>query len=150
MHEKLTGLSFVEPHVAPVADIIAAAFKRLPAKGNIEGANLIMLQGLVCLLRDKEALVSHAQTLIDGYGPATVLDALLSAPVPASREQDSPVAEDASAVCGSVDTTDVVGQMPMLDESLDRNTDMPVEVEPVLPEILPGAPNPAISSMGLW
>ena len=152
LHEKLTGLSFVEPHVAPVADIIAAAFKRLPARGNIEGANLIMLQGLVCLLRDKEALVRHAQTLIDGYGPATVLDALLAAPVSASRGQDAPAAEDAPAVSASVYDADADGQMPKLDVDVppDGNTDNSADDAPVLPEVLPGAPNPAISSMGLW
>ena len=75
LYGKLVGLSFVEPHVAPVADIIKAAFGRMPAKGTITGTDLFLLQGLICLLSDSEALVLHAQKPIEGYGPATVLDA---------------------------------------------------------------------------
>ena len=56
LHGKLTGMSFVEPHVAPVTDIIQAALKRIPVKGNITGPDLLMLQGLVCLLRDSAVL----------------------------------------------------------------------------------------------
>ena len=78
LHEKLLGLTFIEPHVAPIADIIQTALKRVTPKGNIAGADLLMLQGLVCLLKDSESLISHAQKLIEGYGPATVLDCLLA------------------------------------------------------------------------
>ncbi|WP_374282831.1 DUF3150 domain-containing protein [Desulfovibrio sp.] len=78
LHAKLTGLSFVEPHVAPVADIVQSALLRMPKKGNITGTDLLLLQGLVCLLKDSTALVGHAQKVIEGYGPAFVLDALLA------------------------------------------------------------------------
>ena len=78
LHNKLMGLSFVEPHVLPVADIIHMALKRMPAKGHISGTDLHTLQGVVCLLRDSHALLSHAQKVISGYGPATVLDAILA------------------------------------------------------------------------
>ena len=57
LHAKLTGLSFVEPHVAPVADIVQAALLRMPKKGNITGTDLLLLQGLVCLLKDSTALM---------------------------------------------------------------------------------------------
>ena len=80
LHTKLVGLSFVEPHVVPVADIIHMALQRMPKRGNITGNDLLTLQGLVCLLRDTEALITHAQNVINGYGPATVLDALLANP----------------------------------------------------------------------
>ena len=63
-----------------VMAIIQMAFNRIPKKGNIAGADLIMLQGLVCLLRDPDALIAHAERLIEGYGPASVLDAV-TAPV---------------------------------------------------------------------
>lgn len=56
LHDKLTGLSFVEPHLLPIAEIIQAALKRVTPKGNITGPDLLMLQGLVCLLKDSEAL----------------------------------------------------------------------------------------------
>ena len=80
LQQKLIGLSFVEPHVAPVADLMDMALKRIPAKGNIMGADLLLLQGLVCLLRDSDALLTQAQSLMDGYGPDMVIDSLLTTP----------------------------------------------------------------------
>ena len=89
LQQKLSGLTFINPHVSPVVDIIQMAFNRIPRKGNITGADLVMLQGLVCLLRDPNALIAHAERLIEGYGPASVLDAV-TAPV----MRDIPVRED--------------------------------------------------------
>lgn len=129
LHGKLIGLSFVEPHVASVAEIIEAALKRLPAKGNITGPDLLMLQGLVCLLRDSDRLVLHAQKLIEGYGPATVLDTLL-------------------AGAGSTTSGEPSGVDNIVDGQED-NVDSPDDA-PVLPDILPATPNLEIPSMGLW
>lgn len=78
LKEKLAGLSFVEPHIMPVVEMMETSLKRVPAKGNISGPDLLMLQGLVNLLRDPNALVQHAQKLIEGYGSTSVLDSLLS------------------------------------------------------------------------
>ena len=80
LQQKLSCLTFINPHVSPVVDIIQMAFNRIPKKGNITGADLVMLQGLVCLLRDPDALITHAEKLIEGYGPASVLDAI-TAPI---------------------------------------------------------------------
>ncbi|UIA98807.1 DUF3150 domain-containing protein [Desulfovibrio desulfuricans] len=127
LHTKLTGLSFVEPHVAPVADIVQAALQRMPKKGNITGTDLLLLQGLVCLLKDSTALVGHAQKVIEGYGPAFVLDALLSGPS-VMVEQDGRSMQTGGGISGEDD-------------------------EPILPDIT-GAdsplPHPAIPSLGLW
>lgn len=126
LYDKLIGLSFVEPHVAPVADIIQTALKRVSPKGNINGADLLMLQGLVCLLKDTDNLVIHSQKLLNGYGPATVLDALLenansSVPLSGQSENEGAIA------------------MPSVRE-----------LEAGLPE-LPGLePGVHIPSMGLW
>ena len=128
LHGKLVGLSFVEPHVAPVAEIIGAALKRIPPKGNIGGTDLLMLQGLVCLLRDSSALLVHSQKLIAGYGPATVLDALL---------EEHPSVQPTVSV-------DVVDEMD------DMDMDSPVDDMPILPDIIPAAPAPRINSLGLW
>ena len=129
LHGKLTGLSFVEPHVAPVAEIIKAALKRIPVKGTITGPDLLMLQGLVCMLKDSGSLVLHAQKLIEGYGPATVLDALLSG-------AGSSTSGEPSGVDNIVD-----GQADEENSSDDA---------PVLPEIPATTPSPEIPSMGLW
>lgn len=121
LHEKLVGLSFVEPHVAPVAEIIQTALKRVPLKGNIRGPDLLMLQGLVCLLKDSDSLVLHSQKLIDGYRPATVLDCLLENAAMPTKIDAVPVDE---LVAG--------------------------DDEPVLPEIIPMTPAVEIPSLGLW
>ena len=86
LHTKLTELSFIEPHVMPVADIISASLNRIPKKGNIVGADLLLLQGLVCLLKDSKALLEHAHKITQGYGPATVVDYLASSDLTADEE----------------------------------------------------------------
>lgn len=132
LHAKLMGLSFVEPHVLPVADIIHMALQRVPRKGNIMGSDLLTLQGLVCLLRDTGALLTHAQKVIRGYGPATVLDALLTevpnAAFPAAIPQSEPDEEDS------------------VQSDSDDEPEFPILNMPPVP------PMPAISipSMGLW
>lgn len=120
LRDKLNGLSFVEPHVSPVADIIQAAIERMPPKGNITGADLLTLQGLVCLLRDSDNLVLHSQKLIEGYTPATILDGL----APSLRETPYP------------------------DVKQDRQEE-PEFDEPALPDDI-RVTAPVMPSMGLW
>lgn len=127
LHNKLMGLSFVEPHVVPVADIVHMALQRVPKKGNITGNDLLTLQGLVCLLRDTPALMTHARKVISGYGPATVLDALLA-------DAQSVMATTAKPLACGAATDD--------GETVDDAPDfMP---SPSLPTASP------IPSMGLW
>lgn len=80
IHQKLTGLSFVEPRVAPIAELIHVAIENLPKRGKIEGAHLIMLQGLVALLRDEDALFEHGQLILDGTSSKSVLHLLMESP----------------------------------------------------------------------
>ena len=95
IHQKLSGLSFVEPRVAPIAELIQTAFESLPKRGRIDGASLLMLQGLVSLLRDAEGLVEHGQLVIDGTTSRDVLDLLL---VNDDRVEAPPVPEDIAQV----------------------------------------------------
>lgn len=81
LRAKLAGLSFVEPRVAPVIDLLDAALAALPEKGPIIGADLVMLQGLTCLLRDPLALVEHGQKIIDGHHPDHMLKELVALPL---------------------------------------------------------------------
>lgn len=118
----MRGLSFIEPHVMPVAEIIQAAIKRMPPKGNIGGTDLLLLRGLVGLLRDSENLVLHAQKFIEGYGPATILDALLT----------QPIVEIVSSEASQADNSNI-----------DKN-------EPALPKVIPSVPVTQLTSMGLW
>ena len=127
LHAKLTGLSFVEPHVAPVADIVQAALLRMPKKGNITGTDLLLLQGLVCLLKDSTALVGHAQKVIEGYGPAFVLDALLAGPGVIAEQDGSSMLVNGDM--GGEDDEPILPDFPAVDSAL---------------------PHPAIPSLGLW
>ena len=127
LHAKLKGLSFVEPHVAPVADIVQAALQRMPKKGNITGTDLLLLQGLVCLLKDSTALVGHAQKVIEGYGPAFVLDVLLTGPGGIVEQDDRSMLVDGDI--GGEDDEPILPDIPAVDSAL---------------------PHPAIPSLGLW
>lgn len=81
IYNKLNGLSFIEPRVAPVADLLSTAFSAVGKKGHITGANLVMLQGLVSMLSDPEALLSHAQSILEGSSPDMILDSFKSGPI---------------------------------------------------------------------
>lgn len=130
MHHKLMGLTFVEPHVAPVAEILHMALSRLPKKGTIAGTDLLMLQGLVCLLRDPNALIEHSQKVIEGYGPATVLDSILRAPLAPVLAENSPV-----EITGLLDAPEDDEEQADIEDSTSRPC--------------PG-PRVQIPSMGLW
>lgn len=134
LRDKLKGLSFVEPHVAPVVDILDMAFSRMPKKGNIRGADLLLLQGVVCLLRDPAVLVEHSRKVMAGYGPATVLDALLHNP-PLPQTLAVPEGKGDS----SVQENDFATALPVLSD--DDIPDFPIAELPPLVNI---------PSMGLW
>jgi hypothetical protein len=91
MQNKLHGLSFLEPRVNPVTELIEAALASIPKKGAIQGNLLIMLQGLMCLMQNSQALLEHGQLILDGRQETNeVLDgflrnALTPAPVTANE-----------------------------------------------------------------
>ena len=153
LHRKLVGLSFVEPHVTPVADIIHMAIRRMPAKGNITGADLLLLQGLVCLLRDSNALLTQSQTLMEGYGPASVLDSLLErngqpdmALPPTGDELFTEQAEmaEVSPLDTVEDATEQV-EAGEMDEEMPDIPEIPANLPPKSPET-----SPNLASYGLW
>lgn len=77
MHDKLCDLTFIEPKVAPVAQLIEAALKKVPMRGGlVDGHSLLMLQGLVALLSDTKALLNYAQEMIEGRSSESVLQVL--------------------------------------------------------------------------
>ena len=76
MHRKLNGLTFLEPRVAPVADLIEAAMLSVPKRGKISGPHLVLLQGLVSMLRDPNLLLDHGQKVIDGASPGNIISRL--------------------------------------------------------------------------
>ena len=123
LHSKLVGLAFVEPHVMPAADIIQAALDRMPTKkGCITGADLLLLQGVVSMLRDPDTLFEHAHKILAGDAPASVL---------ADLSGTSSVAEIA--------------------EAADITPSQPEQTAPTVASSPTPSPTPiAVPSFGLW
>ena len=90
IYEKLSGLSFVEPSAAPIANLLKIAFNQIPPKGIIKGADLLMIQGVLALLRDPTSLIEHGKSIIQGATPDSVLQQLVqSDDTTCSVSQDS-------------------------------------------------------------
>lgn len=96
IHDKLMGLRFVEPRVAPVAELLDTAFRSIPKRGVINGGTLIMLQGLVSLLQNPQALFAHGQIILDGRKDAKdMLESLLQkSPAQVGKEEDTTSVEE--------------------------------------------------------
>ena len=77
IYKKLQDLSFIEPRVGPVASLINTALSKIPKKGVINGMELLMLQGLLALLGDTQALTNYGQEIIDGRSSQSILDCLI-------------------------------------------------------------------------
>lgn len=89
IYEKLNGLSFVEPCAAPIANLLRTTFDQIPPRGFIQGADLLMLQGVLALLRDPESLVEHGKSIIKGKTPDSILKSLVQ-----NDDSACPIPED--------------------------------------------------------
>ena len=76
MRDKLTGLSFVEPHVVPVIELIETALTKMPKRGTISGAPLLMVQGVVSILKDYSALVAQTEAIMTSHSAENDLNEL--------------------------------------------------------------------------
>lgn len=97
IYDKLIGLTFVEPRVAPVAELLDTAFRSIPKRGAIKGSMLIMLQGLVSLLQHPQTLMEHGQMILEGRKkPHKILESLFMAKcaVQAEAEARATLGED--------------------------------------------------------
>jgi hypothetical protein len=74
LRQKLSGLSFVEPRVAPIADLIEDTLRSMPKRGLIAGTSLLLLQGLVSVLKDPVQLIEHGQKVLSGQSTASLLN----------------------------------------------------------------------------
>lgn len=89
IHGKLAGLTFVEPRVVPIVDLLETAFKRVPSRGYIHGNALVMLQGVVSLLRDPVTLVAHGQKILNGKNANEILTGLVADTIPLMSEKSA-------------------------------------------------------------
>ena len=79
LREKLKGLSFVSPHAMPVISIMDTVLGGVPNKGKyIAGQSLLNLQGLVCLLKDKQALLKQAEAMQNTSNAQRTLNTIVS------------------------------------------------------------------------
>lgn len=78
MHEKLMGLTFIEPRVSPIAELIQTALDSIPQRGPITGGKLLMLQGLVAMLKTPADIVEHGQKILDGQSADAVLGTIIA------------------------------------------------------------------------
>lgn len=93
MYDKLIGLTFIEPRVSPIANLINTALTSIPQRGPITGGTLLMLQGLVSLLRTPADIVAHGQKILDGQSADAVL-ASVTLPKMTAPDMAIPVIQD--------------------------------------------------------
>ena len=123
MRDKLVGLSFVE-HVVPVIELLETALAKMPKRGSITGAHLLMLQGMVCILKEQDTLLSQTQALLIAASSEDTLAELFD---------------------GFSRTTPILylGDAELPENPIPDMPDLPIPLEPV-------APAANIDSMGLW
>ena len=89
MIQKLDDLSFIEPRVTPVSSLIQTAVDKLPKRGAIAGADLLMLKGLVSLLSNTKELIGYSEDIMNGKSESAILDGF-SAPVRKRKASKEP------------------------------------------------------------
>lgn len=150
---KLRGLSFMEPRVAPIVELIRTALDTLPKAGEIAGRDVLMLQGLVCLLREPHAIIEHGQMVLDGKTPAAVLTTLFAAPSleESVAEQTSNVEEGGipapAPMPKPVDLGDMIQPLSSTPELV--ITPIPSPTTPLADFPVQGSV-PTMNSLGLW
>ena len=90
IREKLSGLAFLDPGIAPLVGSIDEVLAAVPKKGKIDGASLSALRGVVTLLTDPARMREHGRLVREGSGKGLLADA-------------GPVAE---ALANAADTAD--------------------------------------------
>jgi hypothetical protein len=63
LESKLSGLSFLDPGIAPMVDEINRVLASLPKANGLAGNDLLAVRGLLSLLADPQGLRAHAKAL---------------------------------------------------------------------------------------
>ena len=66
IREKLAGLAFLDPGIAPLVGSIDEVLAAVPRKGKISGTALAALRGVVTLLTDPAKMREHGQMMLEG------------------------------------------------------------------------------------
>lgn len=137
MKEKLKGLSFIDPKVSPVVDMLETMLGMMPAEGKITGAQLLMLQGVLSMLMNPEQLYTHAQAIMDGV--CQVEDVVSNLGLTKSPDTD---AESSMSIAESATA------LPLQMELFGLPHASEVKDSPVVERIAPPTVN--IGNLGLW
>jgi hypothetical protein len=86
LREKLAGLAFLDPGIAPLVGSIDEVLAAVPPRGTIDGASLAALRGVVMLLTDPTRMREHGRLL--GAANAQELSAAAGAVAVSQRESD--------------------------------------------------------------
>lgn len=87
IRDKLGGLAFLDPEIAPLVGSIDDVLTALPRVGRIDGASLAALRGVMSLLTDAARMREHGRLLRErgardapgGDGPSAMLRTLVAA-----------------------------------------------------------------------
>ena len=66
IREKLAGLAFLDPAIAPLVESIDEVLAATPKKGKFDGASLAALRGVVMLLTDPARMREHGNLVLEG------------------------------------------------------------------------------------
>lgn len=75
IREKLAGLAFLDPAIAPLVGSIDEVLAATPKKGMIDGASLAALRGVVMLLTDPVQMREHGNLVLRGEAKGLLDDA---------------------------------------------------------------------------
>jgi hypothetical protein len=121
MRQKLTGLSFVEPRVSPIADLIEDTLQSMPKRGLISGQHLLLLHGLTAILKDPVELFERGQRVLNGQSFSSVLQgAQISLEVPISGV---PVKSNKLELLDKMDDLDYLDNSNLLNDLNDMIND---------------------------
>lgn len=74
IREKLAGLAFLDPGIAPLVGSVDEVLAATPKKGKIDGASLAALRGVVMLLTDPARMREHGRRVLEGDGRGWLQD----------------------------------------------------------------------------
>jgi hypothetical protein len=149
MWKKLNGLSFVEPSVAPVCDIIEAAMSTVPKRGMISGNHLLILQGVVSMLREPNLLLSQGQNLLNSGEPLDVLSTISKNFSLGVNMVLNP--HDHNSLSAASQDDDLYEQDDLVElESMDNDTEQPVSDQNEKTDGQTPRQVPFLNSLDLW
>ncbi len=76
--QKLHGLSFTEPNIAPIVSLINSALNCIPKRGIIKDGDLEMFKKLLQLLTEKHTLLDIAEKIYNGTQEQEILQSLVT------------------------------------------------------------------------